>query len=109
VTVERQSGDFTQITYQEWDRQADPAYVSYPMSGWVPSDVLAQVHGRHFFTLTATDATPERWQTTAEQVLRFTLFWALLDALPPLRSSQASWLAVFMTSQAQQESDPQPS
>ncbi len=109
VNVERQSGDFTQISYQEWDRQADPAYVSYQITGWVPSAVLTQLHRRHFFTLTTTDATPERWQHTAEQVLRFTLFWAPLDALPPLRSSQASWLAVFMASQAPQESDPQPS
>jgi len=109
VNVERQSGDFTQISYQEWDRQADPAYVSYQIAGWVPSAVLTQLHRRHFFTLTTTDATPERWQHTAEQVLRFTLFWAPLDALPPLRLSQASWLAVFMASQAPQESDPQPS
>jgi hypothetical protein len=51
---------------------------------------------RHFFMLTTTDATPERWQHTAEQVLRFTLFWAPLDALPPLRSSQAAWLSMLV-------------
>ncbi len=108
VTAERQSGDFTQITYQEWDRQAEPAYVSYQITGWVPSNVLAQVHQRHFFTLTTTDATPERWQNTAEQVLRFTLFWTPLDALPPLRSSQAAWLAVFLAHQAPQENGQPP-
>jgi ADP-ribose pyrophosphatase YjhB (NUDIX family) len=108
VTVERQSGDFTQISYQEWNRQAEPAYVSYQITGWVPSDALAQVHRRHFFTLTTTDATPERWEHIAEQVLRFTLFWAPLDALPPLRSSQASWLAVFLAHQAPQENGQPP-
>jgi 8-oxo-dGTP pyrophosphatase MutT (NUDIX family) len=96
VTVERHSGDFTQISCQEWDRQAEPAYVSYQITGWVPSDVLTQVHARHFFTLTTTDATAERWQHTAEQVLRFTLFWAPLDALPPLPSSQAAWLSMLI-------------
>ena len=54
--------------------------------------MLSQGHRRHFFTLTTNDVTPERWQHTAEQVLRFTLFWAPLDALPPIRSSQAAWL-----------------
>jgi 8-oxo-dGTP pyrophosphatase MutT (NUDIX family) len=96
VTVERHSGDFTQISYQEWDRQARPAYVSCQITGWVPSTVLTQVHRRHFFTLTTTDATPERWQHTAEQVLRFTLFWVRLDALPALRSSQAAWLSMLV-------------
>jgi 8-oxo-dGTP pyrophosphatase MutT (NUDIX family) len=95
VTVERQSGEWTQISYQEWDRQAEPAYVSYQITGWVPSNVLTQLHRRHFFTLMTTDATPERWQHTAEQVLRFTLFWAPLDALPPLGSSQAAWLSML--------------
>jgi 8-oxo-dGTP pyrophosphatase MutT (NUDIX family) len=95
VTVERQSGDFTQISHQEWERQAEPAYVSYQITGWVPSAVLTQLHRRHFFTLTTTDATPERWQHTAEQVLRFTLFWAPLQALPPLHSSQVAWLSML--------------
>jgi 8-oxo-dGTP pyrophosphatase MutT (NUDIX family) len=96
VTVKRHSGDFTQISYQEWNRQVEPAYVSYQITGWVPSTVLTQVHRRHFFALTTTDVTPERWQHTAEQVLRFTLFWAPLDALPTLRSSQAAWLSMLM-------------
>jgi ADP-ribose pyrophosphatase YjhB (NUDIX family) len=103
VTVERQRDDWTQISYQEWDRQAEPAYVSYQITGWVPSAVLTQQHRRHFFTLTTTDATPERWPHTAEQVLCFTLFWAPLDALPPLRSSQAAWLAVFVAGHTAQE------
>jgi ADP-ribose pyrophosphatase YjhB (NUDIX family) len=92
VNIERSSGDFTQITYQEWDRQAAPAYVSYQITGWVPSVVLTQVHRRHFFTLTTTDTTPERWQVIAERVLRFTLFWAPLDALPAIVSTQIPWL-----------------
>ena len=53
--------------------------------------MLTQFPRRHFFTLTTTDATPERWEHTAEQVLRFTLFWAPLDVLPDLRSPQAAW------------------
>jgi 8-oxo-dGTP pyrophosphatase MutT (NUDIX family) len=98
VTVERQSGDFTQISYQEWDRQTEPAYVSYQITGWVPTAMLSQGHRRHFFTLTTTDTTPERWEHTAEQVLRFTLFWMPQDALPSLRSSQAAWLSMLVPS-----------
>lgn len=96
VTVERQSGEWSQISYQEWDRQPDPTYVSYQIIGWVPSAVLTQVHRRHFFTLTTIDATPERWEHTAERVLRFTLFWAPLDDLPPLQPSQAGWLTMLL-------------
>lgn len=48
VTVERESNDFTQISYQEWDRLAEPAYVSYQISGWVPSGVLIQFHRRMY-------------------------------------------------------------
>lgn len=98
VTVERQSGDFTQISYQEWNRQTEPAYVSCQFTGWVPSSVLTQVYRRHFFTLTTTDITSERWEHTAEQVLRFTLFLAPLDALPELRSSQTAWLSMLVPS-----------
>jgi hypothetical protein len=65
--------------------------------------VPTQRHRRHFFTLTTTEATPERWQHTAEQVLRFRLFWTPLDALPALRSGQAAWLAVFSAYRAAQE------
>src|SRR5262249_62209708 len=96
VNVERHQGDFTQISCQEWNRQAEPAYVSYQIIGWVPSAVLSQGYRRHFFTLTTTDAMPERWEHTAEQVLRFTLFWSPLQALPELPSSQTAWLTILL-------------
>jgi 8-oxo-dGTP pyrophosphatase MutT (NUDIX family) len=46
VTVERQSGEYAQISYQEWERQTEPAYVSYQFMGWVPSAVLSQLYRR---------------------------------------------------------------
>jgi 8-oxo-dGTP pyrophosphatase MutT (NUDIX family) len=70
VSVERHSGEFAQITCQEWDRQADPAYVSYQITVWVSSAVLSQGYRRHFFTLTTGETTPERWQQTAFHVAR---------------------------------------
>jgi hypothetical protein len=86
-----------------WDRQPEPAYVSYQITGWVPSAVLTQRHRRHFFTPTTTEATPERQKHSAEQVLRFTLFWTPHRVLPALRSGQAAWLAVFRAYRAAQE------
>jgi ribosomal protein S18 acetylase RimI-like enzyme/8-oxo-dGTP pyrophosphatase MutT (NUDIX family) len=92
LNVEREHAAFTQIAYQEWNREAAPAYISYQITGWVPSRVLARTYRRHFFTLTNGEPTPERWQTLAEDVHHFTLFWAPLNALPAIRSSQRTWL-----------------
>jgi ribosomal protein S18 acetylase RimI-like enzyme/8-oxo-dGTP pyrophosphatase MutT (NUDIX family) len=92
LNVEREHESFTQITYQEWNREATPAYVSYQITGWVPMRVLGRTYRRHFFTLTSGEPTSERWQTLAESIHRFTLFWAPLDALPAIRPSQRAWL-----------------
>jgi ADP-ribose pyrophosphatase YjhB (NUDIX family) len=92
VDIERSSGEYSQISYREWEREAVPAFVSYQITGWVSDDVLVRAYRRHFFTLTTIDVTPERWQVVAEQVHRFTLFWAPLDNVPPIRSSQVAWL-----------------
>ncbi len=92
LNVEREHEAFAQITYQEWNREATPAYVSYQITGWVPKRALARTYRRHFFTLTSSEATPERWQTRAEGVHDFALFWAPLDALPTIRLSQRAWL-----------------
>jgi 8-oxo-dGTP pyrophosphatase MutT (NUDIX family) len=96
LNVEREHETFTQITYQEWNREATSAYVSYQITGWVPSGVLARTYRRHFFTLTSSDATPEHWQVLAEGAHRFTLFWAPLNALPALRPSQRDWLDLLV-------------
>jgi 8-oxo-dGTP pyrophosphatase MutT (NUDIX family) len=92
LNLEREHEDFSQVTYQERNREVSPAYVSYQITGWVPKRVLGRSYRRHFFTLTSTEPTPERWQTLAEDIHRFTLFWAPLNALPAIRSSQRTWL-----------------
>lgn len=101
LNVEREHESFAQITYQEWNRQASPAYVSYQITGWVPKRILGPRYRRHFFTLSSSEATPERWQTLAEGVHHFTLFWAPLDALPAIRSSQRAWLNMLAPGSAE--------
>lgn len=100
LNLEREHESFAQITYQEWNREATPAYVSYQITGWVPKRALAHTYRRHFFTLTSSEPTPERWQTLAEGVHHFTLFWAPLDALPAIRSSQRAWLDPLLPGRA---------
>lgn len=92
LNVEREHEDFAQITYKEWNREASQAYISYQITGWVPKRVLGRAFRRHFFTLTSSEPTPERWEQLAEGVHHFTLFWAPLDGLPAIRPSQRGWL-----------------
>ncbi len=91
VHVERAAPEFTQVTFQEWDRWPDRSYLSMRITGWVPTEVLAAVRRRHFFHLVRRADTPPRWQVQIDNHL-FTLFWAPLARLPRLASPQDTWL-----------------
>jgi 8-oxo-dGTP pyrophosphatase MutT (NUDIX family) len=94
VRVEREDAGFMQISYEEWETDSTPPYVSYRLTGWVPEATLAIGRRRHFFLLRYEHSTPERWQVDTDNH-RFTLFWAPLAALPAIASSQAHWVAML--------------
>ncbi len=48
----RAAGPFTQVTYEEWDTFPVGGALTYQITGWVPSDVLAIVQRRSFYHLT---------------------------------------------------------
>ena len=92
VHLERQVPGFAHVTYEEWDRVADPRYISYQITGWVPEQTLAEIRRRHFYHLEYHAPTPERWVVETDNH-HFELFWAPLQALPPVVEPQNTWLA----------------
>jgi 8-oxo-dGTP pyrophosphatase MutT (NUDIX family) len=94
VRVERAVAGFAQITYEEQHADGGHPYVSYALTGWVPTDVLAPGWRRHFFLLRYDEPTPARWQVETDHH-QFTLFWTRLHALPALWRSQDAWLEML--------------
>ena len=94
VRVERAEGGFTQVVYEEWDREPERQYVTYRIEGWVRDEVLTTSLRRHFFHLTHPGDTPESWPVGIDYHT-FTLFWAPIDDLPRPIGPQAAWLEVL--------------
>jgi 8-oxo-dGTP pyrophosphatase MutT (NUDIX family) len=94
VRIEREEAGFTQVTYEEWDRLDDPQYVTFCITGWVPSHTLCQRPHRHFFHFETQADPTERWEISTDHH-RFQLFWAPLANLPQIVSSQAGWLSML--------------
>jgi 8-oxo-dGTP pyrophosphatase MutT (NUDIX family) len=94
VAVARRAAGFSLVTYQEYDQLIAPQYVTYQITGWVPDTVLVQARRRYFFHLTSHEATDESWWVETDQH-RWRLFWAPLDALPPIIQPQDTWLEML--------------
>jgi 8-oxo-dGTP pyrophosphatase MutT (NUDIX family) len=94
VRQEREANGFAQITYEEWERAAEPPHVSYRITGWTPTTNLATAWRRHFFLLRHDQATPERWEVETDHH-RFTLFWAPLASPPAIWPPQDTWLTML--------------
>lgn len=91
VSVIREAEQFVQILYQEFDRVPDHQYITYEIKGWVPDDVLANTIRRHFYQLTFSGSSPERWRIPTDNHT-FTPFWAPLNGLPDIIPPQNEWL-----------------
>ncbi|MFX0181668.1 MAG: NUDIX domain-containing protein [Candidatus Hodarchaeota archaeon] len=94
VKLERSTNDFSQVTYFEENRFPNPDYISYQITGWIPSRILCRKKKRHFFHLTVTKETLDEWEVLAEPELNYTyrVFWAYFDTLPPIIPPQYEWL-----------------
>jgi 8-oxo-dGTP pyrophosphatase MutT (NUDIX family) len=91
VVVEREAAGFTHVTYEENDRNPDPQYVTYRLTGWVATDTLARVKRRFFYVLPYERETPDDWRVT-DDGHTWTLFWAPVAALPPIIPPQDEWV-----------------
>ena len=94
VKRHRTESGYTQVTFTDWDRRADPPYVTYQITGWVPTDVLTRQVTRYFYHFPYHGQTPETWTVDTDNH-RFRLFWAPLSALPPIIASQRPWVDVL--------------
>jgi 8-oxo-dGTP pyrophosphatase MutT (NUDIX family) len=94
VRLERQAAGFSQVTYEEFDQDLTPQYVTYRITGWVHDQALAETKIRHFFQFLYDGPARERWQVETDNH-QFTLFWAPLRALPAIIPPQDRWLAML--------------
>jgi 8-oxo-dGTP pyrophosphatase MutT (NUDIX family) len=90
----RPGGSFSHVTYLEYDNLDDPRYVTYQITGWVPSQRLTDRRVRHFFHFEYHGAQSEPWWVETDNH-RFRLFWAPLDALPEIVAPQRPWLEML--------------
>ena len=87
----RQEDDFLLLTYTEYDRYPDPQYVTYGITGWVPSDAVTQRQRRYYYHLAYRGHSADTWvQFSDPHCLR--PFWAPLTNLPEIVAPQRAWL-----------------
>ena len=94
VELHRTDAGYAHITFAELYRRADPPYVTYQITGWVPADVLTREVTRYFYHFPYHGHTPESW-TVDNDCHRFRLFWAPLTALPPIAPWQRPWVEIL--------------
>ena len=91
VRIERESDEYTQVTFEEFDRIPEPQYVTYQITGWVSNQALASSITRHFYVLSCELPTSDHW-SIQDDYHSFDLFWAPLTSLPSVVSPQDEWL-----------------
>jgi len=87
----RQENDFLLLTYTEYDRYRDPQYVTYSITGWVPSDMVTQRQRRYYYHLVYKGDSADTWIQFSDHH-DFRPFWALLTDLPKIIAPQRAWL-----------------
>ncbi|MFX1512778.1 MAG: NUDIX domain-containing protein, partial [Promethearchaeota archaeon] len=94
VQVHRKQYNFAQITFNEENKYPNPEYITFSVTGWIPSKLLYKKQRRHFFHVIVNEATPDEWEVVAEPAmnLTFRLFWVPIDAVPKIVDPQDQWL-----------------
>ena len=91
VRILRSEGAFSLVEYVETDRNANPPYTSFQITGWIPTSTIARTVTRHFYLFSHHGDTPDRWDHQDEGHT-FHLFWSPLSDLPALNPWQQPWL-----------------
>lgn len=90
VTSQRSHVNFTQVTYIEYDKFPHPKYITYQITGWVPTRILAKTSIQHFFHVWSNEAVQEEWEVFGDNH-KFKLFWVSLSKLPVIVGYQLKW------------------
>ena len=94
LTVDYHStqGDFTHISYIEYDRHPNPTCIRYNITGWVPNENLSAQKKRHFFQLTTQEQTADVWELRSDRGHIFKPYWTPLSPKPDIMPPQNKWL-----------------
>ena len=94
LTVDYHStqGDFTHISYIEYDRHPNPTCICYNITGWVPNENLSAQKKRHFFQLTTQEQTADAWELRSDRGHIFKPYWTPLSPKPDIMPPQNKWL-----------------
>ena len=94
LTVDYHStqGDFTHISYIEYDRHPNPTCIRYNITGWVPNENLSVQKKRHFFQLTTQEQTADAWELRSDRGHIFKPYWTPLSPKPDIMPPQNKWL-----------------
>ncbi len=94
LTVDYHStqGDFTHISYIEYDRHPNPTCIRYNITGWVPNENLSAQKKRHFFQLTTQEQTADAWELRSDRGHIFKPYWTPLSPKPDIMPPQNKWL-----------------
>ncbi|MBX3014470.1 MAG: NUDIX domain-containing protein [Caldilineaceae bacterium] len=95
VVCDRWTEDFAHVTYQEREEGSSPPFVSYQITGWVPTAMLTNQVMRYFYHFPYHGVTPETWWVETDNH-RFRLFWAPLAQLPTIVAPQRWWVEIFL-------------
>lgn len=91
VQWRRAEEQFSQVSYVERSSIVEPSYVTYQITGWVPTALLTRQVTRYFYHFPYHGRTPETWPVEIDNH-RFLLFWARVDQSPSIVEPQRWWL-----------------
>ena len=94
LTVDYHStqGDFTHISYIQYDKHPNPTCIRYNITGWVPNENLSGQKKRHFFHLTTQEKTKDAWELESDSGHIFQPYWTPLSPRPEIVPPQNRWL-----------------
>ena len=94
LTVDYHStqGDFTHISYIQYDKHPNPTCIRYNITGWVPNGNLSGQKKRHFFHLTTQEKTADAWELKSDRGHVFKPYWTPLSLRPEIVPPQNRWL-----------------
>ncbi|MFX0016187.1 MAG: NUDIX domain-containing protein [Promethearchaeota archaeon] len=91
VLSNRIYGEFTQITYREYDRFPNPRFITYEITGWIPTAILSKNMRRHFYHVVIDENVQDEWEISADNH-KFKLFWSPFSNLSKIIEPQHKWL-----------------
>ncbi len=99
VYLREAQGDWTRALYRAWeyDPETKRIAINWEREGWLPSAILTDRALRHFYHLTPTEPTAERWivHDVASNGRALELHWVLLHGESGLLPLQESWVAPY--------------